>query len=111
MTSKTGWWPKGWQVDIREGTPKLYLGNAHGKRRRVCVRVDECPETMMRAELREKWNKHWLFRFQSGGKTRECRIEFIPSGEFLWHGGRLLDSCITHARPHDEAPWTTVEDG
>ena len=88
MASKTGWWPKGWQVDIREGTTKLYFGNAHGKRHRVCVRVDECPETMTRAELNKK--KGWEVKattVQVTGQEPQTR---------------------THARPHPEAEWSEI---
>jgi len=119
MASKTGWtWESPERVleflvrhDVlqdepdREGLP------------RVTVRVDECPETMTRAELKEKMKSGWQVRdynHTSVSQVCDASDEHGEAWSVCWDcdgipaliGIRLRD--ITHARPHDEVEWIRI---
>jgi len=116
MASKTGWTsfmlPESIYAELHD---KTFACNANC--RRVTVRVDECPETMTRAELKEKMKSGWQVRdynHTSVSQVCDASDEHGEAWSVCWDcdgipaliGIRLRD--ITHARPHDEVEWIRI---
>lgn len=100
-TSKTGWTDMGDRWDKFLSQESLRRDGTH---RRVCISVHECPETMTRAELREKMKAGWQRRHSDGAERFIAYPEVLEIQQDWWWND------ITHARPHDQAPWTKIVD-
>jgi len=79
---------------------------------RVCIRVDPAPETMTRGELKKRVRRGWLLKIEDWADNciyTDHHGEFVDFDE---DGQSSQDqvAAITHARPHDGAPWTRIVD-
>lgn len=92
--------------------------------RRVTVRVDETPKQMTREELGEKIRPGWRVAIADGRTPLSAMSGWVfislPEGEktrgskqqvcFVGFAHEITWNRVTHARPHDEAPWIEIVD-
>lgn len=117
-TSKTGWTcePNGGcvaQADLCNCPHGLddCKEKTVGPARRICVRIDECPETMTRAEAKEKIEAGWEIRFCDGLAQWFVTDTFSAVGDTVQCGVHDVElSTITAARPHSGAEWIKIVD-
>ncbi len=113
-TSKTGW-----TIAEDEGYVNQFCLTEKKRTtefsRRVCVRVDECPETMTRGEAQEKIKRGWEVSDAVDDddiKSRTAGLIVVEIGqqgpETEIEGTFMPWDNVAYARPHNEAPWIEI---
>lgn len=114
MASKVGWThmhPEGKLASIW-----LEATKSESFLRRICVRVDDCPETIKRSELAATVKRGWEVQIPTWPSFGDCL--YIESSTrfvtFVDSDGQLCETGvddITAIRQNPEAPWTKVVEG
>ena len=117
MASKTGWYIAAKPDFILDYVPDCGRTEDEDPRRlRVCVRVDDVPEKMTRAEFMKAVRVGWQMRINA--EIEPVFVVGVSSdtlGVWTYHGVSGRDyfqrvGGIHSARPHDEAPWIEIVD-